>query len=260
MMNCFIFSSFNVTKIKYLSRERGKNKGKSLFFCLLIVISCSHITYSQNVTSSVKVKKLQVIRTVEAYKKSIQTDSNNRMVLLKNVDNHIVTDLKYATSNNFTKQVLYKNPKAYLRYPVAVALKEINNFLRKSGYALKIYDAYRPYYVTKKMWEVVKDHHYVANPAKGSGHNRGASVDLTLINLATGKELPMGTDFDDFTIKAGHLYNKLPKEILDNRTLLKTVMQQHGFEALKTEWWHYIYRGSQKFELLNLNFDELEKL
>ncbi len=260
MMNCFIFDIFNVTKIKYLLRERGKNKGKALFLSLWIVISCSHITYSQNVPSSIKVKKLPVIRTVEAYKRSVETDSNNRMVSLKNVDKQIVTDLKYGTINNFTNQVLYKNPKAFLRYPVALALMEINKSLHKSGYALKIYDAYRPYNVTQKMWEVVKDHHYVANPAKGSGHNRGASVDLTLINLATGKELPMGTEFDDFTIRAGHLYIHFPKEILDNRKLLKNVMQQHGFESLKTEWWHYIFTGSKKFDLLDLSFEELTGL
>ena len=257
-MNCFILVNFTVTKTKYLSLERRKNKGKTLFLSLLFVISCSHIIYSQNIKFLPKAKKLHVIRTVEDYKMSIKIDPNNLMVSLDKIDTHIVIDLRYGTANNFTKQILYKKAKAFLRLPVAKALMEINKKLLLSGYALKIYDAYRPYSVTQKMWEVVQDHHFVANPAKGSGHNRGASVDLTLIKLDTGKELPMGTDFDNFTIKAGHFYTHFPKEILDNRQLLKNVMQQYGFEYLKTEWWHYIYRSSQKFELMDLEFDKLE--
>ena len=144
-----------------------------------------------------------------------------------------------------------------LRLPVALALKKVNDELRNSGFALKIWDAYRPYSVTKKMRKLVHDRRYVANPAKGSAHNRGAAVDLTLVK-ANGQEVPRPTPFDDFTEKASHNYQKLPPDVLHNRALLKRVMRKHGFAVLPTEWWHYLYVDSAKiFEVLDLGFGEL---
>ena len=109
------------------------------------------------------------------------------------------------------------------------------------------------------MWERVKDDRYAADPKKGSGHNRGIAVDLTLINLKTGKELNMGTGFDNFTDSAHHAFTNLPEEILQNRLLLKKIMEEHGFKSLDTEWWHYSLPAAANFQLLDINFKDLEK-
>ena len=131
--------------------------------------------------------------------------------------------------------------------------------LNEMGLGLKIFDAYRPYAVTEKFWELVHDERYVANPANGSGHNRGTSLDLTIIYLENGQELNMGTDFDNFTDTAHHSFTNLPESILQNRMLLKSLMEQNGFKALETEWWHYSLPNSKQYELLNLSFKKLSR-
>ncbi len=120
-----------------------------------------------------------------------------------------------------------------------------------------VYDAYRPYSVTLRFWELVKDERYVANPAKGSGHNRGISVDLTLVHQ-NGQFVDMGTGFDNFSDTAHHSYSQLSPEIRSNRSLLKNTMEKFGFRALETEWWHYSWPNDKNYELLDLSFRELE--
>jgi len=107
---------------------------------------------------------------------------------------------------------------------------------------------------------MVKDNRYAADPKNGSGHNRGTSVDLTIINLQTKKELDMGTGFDNFSDTAGHEFKKLSPNILQNRKLLKRIMQKNKFKSLSTEWWHYSFGNSKNFELLDVSFDALQKL
>lgn len=202
---------------------------------------------------------LAVINTYQAYHQTVQADSNQQMVLLSDWVQPLVTDFKYATVHNFTHTILYTHPIAFARLPAAKALQQVQQELTKKGLSLKFFDAYRPYSVTEKMWTVVPDDRYAANPAKGSGHNRGAAFDVTLINRATGQELPMPTPFDDFTEKAHHNYQALPAEILANRLLLKTVMEKYGFVALSTEWWHYaLPNAAQQFGLLNVSFAQLK--
>ena len=125
---------------------------------------------------------------------------------------------------------------------------------------LKIFDAYRPYRVTIIFYEKVKDTVFVASPYRGSRHNRGAAVDLTLINLRSGRELKMPTAFDDFTKKAHANYSKLPRSVIRNRELLKSVMLKNGFEVYADEWWHYDYKGWRDHPVLDLSFEELELL
>ncbi len=236
---------------------RRKNRGKLLFSVTMFVITCSHIALSQTLQQKSKGENVLVIKGVNAYKTTLKADPSQKMVLTKSVDPNIFIDLKYGTKDNFTGQVLYANPQAYLRLPVALALKKVNDELRDSGFALKIWDAYRPYSVTKKMWKLVHDRRYVANPAKGSAHNRGTAVDLTLVKT-NGQEVPMPTPFDDFTEKASHNYTNLPPDVLRNTALLKKVMRKHGFAALPTEWWHYLYVDSSRtYEVLDLGFGEL---
>ena len=124
--------------------------------------------------------------------------------------------------------------------------------LKAKGFGLKIFDGYRPYSVTVKFWDLVKDEKYVANPAKGSAHNRGLAVDLTLIDMKTRKELDMGTGFDNFTDSAHHSFNSLDPEVKQNRKLLRDTMKKFGFEIFDTEWWHYSWPNTNDYELLDL--------
>lgn len=242
-------------------RIRHENRVKFLSIAFFIVISSSHFACSQAFKTANHPSVPLVINNVESYKNSILADSSQRLVLLQKVIPQLNIDLKYATNNNFTYQVLYKNANAFARLPTVLLLKQINMYLFETGLGLKIFDAYRPYSVTKKMWKVVHDDRYTANPKNGSGHNRGAAVDVTLINLSTGKELAMPTAFDDFTERAHHNYMNLPKEVIENRKLLKDTMEKFGFVSLSTEWWHYsLPNAASRFALLDISFDQLKKL
>ncbi|HVE73093.1 MAG TPA: M15 family metallopeptidase [Thermoanaerobaculia bacterium] len=169
----------------------------------------------------------------------------------------IPLDIRYATPDNFMKQILYPVAKAYLRAPAARALAEVDRELAQRGLGIKVFDAYRPYRVTVAMWEPIMNPDYVADPAKGSRHNRGAAVDLTLIDRTTGAELPMPTPYDDFTSRAAHEFTDLPADVVANRALLREVMERHGFEALPSEWWHYDFKGWREYELMDIPLEHL---
>ena len=203
---------------------------------------------------------LRVIDDIAAYKSGIQQNAEKQMVDLKKLIPELIFDLRYAGKNNFMKTKLYPPiSTSFLRKPVAKALAIVQKELNKQGLALQIFDAYRPYAVTEKMWEMVKDDRYAADPKNGSGHNRGISVDLTLVNLKTKSPLNMGTDFDDFTDTAHVDFIGLPQTVLSNRLLLRSVMEKNGFKVLDTEWWHYTFISGKEFELLDISFDELKK-
>lgn len=195
------------------------------------------------------------------YRQQVNGDPDKKMVELKNSIPGLVYDLRYAGANNFMHRAMYpKNTrKTFLRVKAAAALQAVQEEIKERGLGLKIFDAYRPYSVTVKFWELVKDERYVANPAKGSGHNRGTTVDLTIIQLASREELNMGTGFDNFSDTAHHDFSHLPEEVLQNRILLKTVMEKYGFKAYKDEWWHYSFADGKQYELLDIPFRKLAK-
>jgi D-alanyl-D-alanine dipeptidase len=168
----------------------------------------------------------------------------------------IVLDIRYATSNNFTKQVFYPEAKCYLRRASVAKLKAVQKELAAQGLGLKIFDGYRPLSVQKKFWALVPDDRYVANPAKGSRHNRGAAVDLTIIKK-DGTELLMPTSYDDFTEKAHRDYKDLPTEAIKNRQLLEDVMTKHGFVGIATEWWHFDDVDWKNYDILDIDFHKL---
>jgi zinc D-Ala-D-Ala dipeptidase len=198
----------------------------------------------------------------EKYLEQVKLDSTKRMVELQSFIPGLVYDLRYATTNNFMKRRMYpaETKNTFLRRPAALALLNVQLELHKRGLGLKIFDAYRPYSVTVKFWELVKDERYVANPSKGSGHNRGVAVDLTVINSKTGKELDMGTGFDNFSDTAHHSFQKLSSDILANRKLLRAVMEKHGFKAFELEWWHFYLPGGDRYEILDIEFKRLKKI
>lgn len=190
-----------------------------------------------------------------------QTDSQPglQMVRLKNMVPDLRTDWRYATKKNFTGEILYQNPDAYLRKDAAAKLKLVDDSLKKMGIGLLIFDAYRPYRATLAMWKIVPDDRYAANPANGSGHNRGIAVDITLVNRSTGEPLPMPTDFDNFTDSAHHDFQGLDSTVLQNRALLKGVMEYFGFRALATEWWHYSLPEPKRYPLMDISFRKMKK-
>ena len=124
---------------------------------------------------------------------------------------------------------------------------------------IKIFDGYRPLSVQKMMWEILPDDRYVADPKDGSRHNRGAAVDVSLVD-SNGVELPMPTDFDDFTVKAAHDYMDLPAEIIKNRELLKIHMEKYGFISLNSEWWHYDLKDFVKYPVVDYSFEEIDQV
>ncbi len=204
---------------------------------------------------------MTVLLDKNEYLTTVQNDSLQAMIELKELIPNLQYELLYATKKNFTGQRMYpKNTvHTFLRLPAARALQAIQADLNAKGYGLKIWDAYRPYSVTEAFWELIKDERYVADPKKGSGHNRGIAVDLTVINLQTGKELDMGTRFDNFTDSAHHSFLQLPPAILENRRLLKTTMEKNGFVAFASEWWHYSLPNADSFAVLDIPFKSLRK-
>jgi D-alanyl-D-alanine dipeptidase len=202
---------------------------------------------------------VMVTNSVADYNKQVQVDPRKQLVDLEDFIPGIVLDIRYATANNFTKEVIYDQARAYARKPVAEALLEVQQELAKQGKGLKIYDAYRPYDATVRFYEVYKDTSYVASPYKGSRHNRGCAVDITLIDLATGAELKMPTEYDSFRREAWANSQVSDAEAFRNRELLKSTMHKHGFKVTASEWWHYDFIGWSKYELLNISFEALKE-
>jgi len=166
-------------------------------------------------------------------------------------------DIRYATANNFSKTAVYNQARAFARAPVVQALADIQNALKKKGLGLLIFDAYRPYAVTVKFFQLASNKDFVANPKNGSRHNRGCAIDLTLINLKTGKPVLMPTDYDSFAPEASIKAENISKKAKKDRDLLIRVMTSHGFSALENEWWHYDFKGWDKYSLMDIPFEKL---
>lgn len=202
---------------------------------------------------------VNTINRKKEYLLSVKNDGSRRMMELKSSMPSLVYELRYADTNNFTHQRMYPRGTrhTFLREPAVKALEKVQKELAPQQMGLKIFDAYRPYSVTVKFWELIGDERFVARPTRGSGHNRGLAVDLTIIDLASGAELDMGTGFDNFSDTAAHQFADLPAKVLTNRKLLKEVMLRHGFQLLDTEWWHYSWPNDKDYEVLDLPFKDL---
>lgn len=200
---------------------------------------------------------LQVVNSYEDYLASYTNNPNNQLIEIKKAIPNITLDIRYATRNNFMKQVMYKEARAFARKPVVAQLKRVQLALNKKGYGLKIFDAYRPYAITKAFYKKAKNKNFVANPKKGSKHNRGCAIDLTLIDLKTGKEVQMPTPYDSFAKEASPSYSNLPPTVIKNRSLLITSMQSYGFRVLSNEWWHFDFIGWKKYAIMDIPFEKL---
>ena len=221
----------------------------------LLLVGCAH--------STPQIPKnrygLEVVDSMALYRSTVRADHDKELVDLQKAIPGVRLDIRYATSDNFMHEPLYPVARAFARRPAAQALAKVQEELRPQGLGLKIFDAYRPYRITEKMWEPIKNPDYVADPAKGSRHNRGCAIDLTLVQLSDGTELDMGTPYDSFSPTASHDYLQLPGSVLEHRKLLLDAMERHGFTRFMSEWWHYDCHDYQRFELLDLPLEQLGK-
>ncbi len=181
-------------------------------------------------------------------------NSINNLIDLEKLDNSLVIDIQYATADNFMGKKLYRVNKCILQLETAKKLVNANNYAKSLGYKLKVLDAYRPISVQRLMWETLPDDNFVAPPTRGSKHNRGCAVDVTLVDLE-GKELEMPSPFDDFSEKAWITYDAAPAHQLQNRELLARIMIESGFQRIRTEWWHFNDPDFNHYPLLDVSLE-----
>ena len=183
-----------------------------------------------------------------------------RLVELVKLDPSIKLDMRYATTNNFTGRVLYSEARAFLTAAAAQALIRASAAAKADGYGLNIYDAYRPWRVTRQLWDATPagpKKNYVANPKRGSKHNRGCAVDLTLYDLKTGFLVEMPTEFDDFSEKAHRDYSGASPAAIANRVRLQNYLESQGFIGLSNEWWHFDFAGWENYPVMDVPFNQI---
>ncbi|MEP6618587.1 MAG: M15 family metallopeptidase [bacterium] len=181
------------------------------------------------------------------------------LVELTTLDPTIKLEIRYATTNNFLGTKFYDEARAFMQRPAAEAVVRANKALRPLGYGLLIHDAYRPWYVTKMFWDAtpVDKRWLVANPAEGSKHNRGAAVDLTLFDLATGRPIDMPSTYDESTGRAYADYPGGTSLQRWHRALLRRAMEAEGFVKNPSEWWHFDYTSWRDYAIGNVPFDRI---
>lgn len=184
---------------------------------------------------------------------------NSELVEVVSLDSAIHLDIRYATENNFLGMPLYTEPRAFMQRPAAEALIRAQRKLAEYGYGLIIHDAYRPWYVTAMFWEATpaKQKDFVADPSKGSRHNRGCAVDISLYYLATGQPVAMISGYDEFSPRAYPDYPGGTTLERWQRDLLGKVMNEEGFSVYPGEWWHFDYATWRQYPIINLAFDEI---
>lgn len=207
---------------------------------------------SQDSLANSSSENFEVVQSI-APLDSLNSLPDTTFVRLRDFSLDFAYDLRYATTNNFLKAKVYNCAECYTRVKTAKALIAANKEFLAKGYRIKFFDCYRPNSVQYKMWELVPNPQYVANPVKGSIHNKGGAVDITLED-SNGEELDMGTDFDFFGKRAYHDNLDLPKEVLTNRKLLKNTMEKHGFWSIRTEWWHYNLSAGSNDKVANFTW------
>lgn len=183
------------------------------------------------------------------------------LVELVRLDKTIRLDVRYATANNFTGRPVYREARAFLQRPAAEALVRVSRALRKEGYGLAVFDGYRPWSVTRLFWDLTPEDkkQFVADPARGSRHNRGCAVDLTLYDLRTRRQVSMPGEYDEMTERSHIGYAGGTPEQRRLRDLLRAAMEAEGFLVYEPEWWHYDYKDWREYPILNIDFKEISK-
>jgi len=183
------------------------------------------------------------------------------LVELTKLDKSIKLDIRYATADNFVGRPVYTEARAFLQRPAAEGVVRVNQKLKERELGIVIFDGYRPWSITKLFWDVVPEdkRKFVADPAKGSKHNRGCAVDMSIYDLKTGKEVPMPSGFDEFTDRASPDYQGGTDLERANRDKLRRMMEAEGFTVNANEWWHFDYNGWEQYAIYDVSFDEASK-
>ena len=182
------------------------------------------------------------------------------LVELTKVDPTIKLDIRYATNNNFVGRPVYKEARAFLQRPAAEALVKVNASLKPLGYGLVVFDGYRPWSVTKLFWDITSEENkkFVADPAKGSKHNRGCAVDLSLYDLSTGNEIEMTGKYDEMSERSYPNYTGGTEQQRKMRDLLRAKMEAERFTVYQYEWWHFDYKDWQQYRVTNVPFSKID--
>lgn len=183
------------------------------------------------------------------------------LIELIKLDPTIKLDIRYATDDNFVGRKVYPEARAFLQKPAAKAVVRVHRKLRKQGLGLVIFDGYRPWTITKLFWEVTPEEKrmFVANPERGSKHNRGCAVDLSIFDLKTGALVPMPSEYDEFTERASPNYSGGTAEETRNRELLRKLMEAEGFTVNPNEWWHFDYKNWEDYAIYDISFAEASR-
>jgi D-alanyl-D-alanine dipeptidase len=231
---------------------------------LLCLFSCAPLIAQQQVQQF----HVQPVRPIgqlraEALKASppVETGEFRKadLVELTKLDPSIKLDIHYASNNNFLGVPLYREARAFMERPAAEAVVRASRKLHEQGFGLLVFDAYRPWFVTKIFWDATpkEDHDYVADPAQGSRHNRGCAVDLTIYDLKTGQPIAMPSSYDEFSERAHPDYAGGTTEERANRELLRKTMEAEGFTVYETEWWHFDFKDWKQYPIVNVAFADI---
>ncbi len=182
------------------------------------------------------------------------------LVEVTKLDPTIKLDIRYASDNNFMATPFYSQARAFLQRPAAQSLVAADRELHQHGYGILIHDAYRPWYVTKMFWEATPDDKkkFVADPAKGSMHNRGCAADVSLYDTKTGKEVAMPSGYDEMSERAYPNYSGGDAQERARRDLLREVMEKNNFTVYEFEWWHFDYANCTSWPIGNVPFEKLK--
>lgn len=232
---------------------------------VLIGLALAVSAGAQTAPKSFRIKPLKPVAQLraEALAAAPPVETGNfrvpELVELSTLGAGIRFDIRYATKNNFLGEPLYLQARAFLQRPAAEALLKAAETLRAQGYGLLIHDAYRPWYVTEMFWKGTPErlHGFVADPQKGSKHNRGCAVDLSIYSLASGKPVVMPSGYDEMTPRAFPDYSGGTAEQRRLRDILRKAMEEQGFTVDKSEWWHFDYRDWPQYGIQNIPFEKL---
>ena len=222
-----------------------------LVVCLIMIAGCVHAQNKYGLKAT----------TMDGYLASVKSNPNKELINLEKFVPGLVLDIRYATANNFVGRPVYPEARAFLQRPAAEAVIRVHKQLKKKGLGIVVFDGYRPWTITKLFWDVVPEdkRKFVADPTKGSKHNRGCAIDLSIYDLKTGELIPMPSGYDEFTERASPDYKGGTDKERTNREMLRALMEAEGFTVNPNEWWHFDYKDWQSYAIYDISFDDAAK-